>query len=446
MDHRDSSRRRFLKHAGQLGFSAAALPAFAELPPALASDAPNTPAEATRERRPRGNAESCIFLWLGGGACHIDTWDPKRRGDGKKQAGSYYDPIATGIAGMQVCEHLARSAPLLDRAVLVRSLHHDVVDEHAAATNRLHTGRPVSGTVLYPSLGSIVSHERGSGGDGVPAYVVMGYPNVTRGPGFLGAKYGYIYLTDTEAGPTGFSRPAGLAPSRQARREALLAAMRDNYLQQNRGDRKIEDYAAAEVEWLRLAGPEFMNVFRLDSEPAELRNAYGEEFGQRCLLARRLVERGVRFVEVSFNLNFLNGTGWDTHNDGQKNQHLLIDQLDRGFATLLQDLENHKLLDKTLVVIATEFGRPPEFDSGGGRGHYSKAFSAVLAGGRLQTGQVIGETDELGKCIVRDPVSVPDLHATIYTALGINPARELRDGDRPVPITDMGQPISRLFS
>jgi hypothetical protein len=441
MRYTPHTRREFLSRAGQLGFAAAAMPLFAELPAAMAQEA----GEAGQQR-PKGTAEACIFIWLGGGACHIDTWDPKRRGDGKKQPGSYYDLIPTAIEGASVCEPLNGSAPLLDRAVLVRSLHHDVVDEHAAATNRLHTGRPVSGTVLYPSIGSVVAHERGSGGDGVPAYVVMGYPNVTRGPGFLGAKYSYIYLTETDAGPTGLARPAEITAPRQARRQALLARLRESYVERFRGDPKIEDYAAAEVAGLRLAGPEFMDVFRLDREPAELRTAYGDEFGQRCLLARRLVERGVRFVEVSFNLNFVNGTGWDTHNEGQLNQHLLIDGLDRAFATLLTDLEGRRLLDRTLIVIATEFGRPPEFDGGGGRGHHSRAFSTVLAGGGLRTGQVIGETDELGREIVGEAVSVPDLHATIYRALGIDPAKELHDGDRPVPITDMGKPIMKLFA
>lgn len=445
MVNRDVTRRDFLKHASQLGASAAALPAIAGVSPTLGEDVADA-LSPSMHHPALGKADSCIFIWLGGGASQIDTWDPKLRGDGAKTAGSYYDSIDTAIPGAQVCQHLSRSAPLLDRAVLIRSVHHDVVDEHAAATNRLHTGRPVSGTVLYPSLGSIVAHERPGGRDGVPAYVVMGYPNVTRGPGFLGAKYGYVYLTDTEAGPTGFTRPADISSSRQTRRESLLSTMRGNYLKLHPGDRKIEDYAAAEVEGLRLAGPDFMSVFRLDNEPAELRNAYGEEFGQRCLMARRLVDRGVRFVEVSFNLNFLNGTGWDTHNEGQLNQHLLIDQLDRGFATLLQDLEAHRQLDKTLVVIATEFGRPAAFDSGGGRGHQSSAFSIVLAGGGLRTGQVIGETDELSKKVARDPVSVPDLHATIYASMGIDPSKELHDGDRPVPITDMGRPISKLFS
>ncbi len=427
MMHPIPSRREFLAGAGALALSSSAA--------------------AEKVTFPRGKAEACLFLWLGGGACHIDTFDPKRRGDGKKKPGSYYDPIPTAIPGARVCEHLTRTAPLLDRAVLVRSLHHDVVDEHAAATNRLHTGRPTSGTVVYPSIGSVVAHQLGAAGAGVPAYVVMGYPNVTRGPGFLGSKYGYIYLTETEVGPNGLTRPPDVGDARQARREALLAKLREDYLTRRGGDPAVENYAAAGALGLRLAGPQFMKVFDLKAEPGKLREDYGGEFGQRCLLARRLVEAGVRFVEVSFNLNFVNGTGWDTHNEGQRKQHELIDQLDRALSALLVDLEKRKILDRTIVVVATEFGRPPEFDAGGGRGHYSKAFSAVLAGGGLRTGQVVGGTDELGKKIVAGPVSVPDLHATIYCALGINPAKNLYtpDNRRPVPITDGGRPIRQLF-
>ena len=154
----------------------------------------------------------------------------------------------------------------------------------------------------------------------------------------------------------------------------------------------------------------------------------------------------MRFVEVAFNLNFINGTGWDTHNQGQLNQHVLIDQLDQALAALIADLEQRKRLDRTLIVVATEFGRPPEFDGGGGRGHYSQAFSCVLAGGGLNTGQAIGVTDELGKKILRGPVSIPDLHATVHAALGINPAEELYDGERPVPITDRGQVVRQAFA
>ena len=164
--------------------------------------------EPDSDERRQGTADSCIFLWLGGGACHIDTWDPKRRGDAKAQKpGSYYDPLPTAVDGVQLCEHLPRMARLLDRCVLLRSVHHEVIDEHAAAVNRLHTGRPPTGTTVYPSIGSVVAHQLGPRGDNVPAYVLMGYPSASRGPGFLGAKYGHVYLTDTEAGPAVQCRP-----------------------------------------------------------------------------------------------------------------------------------------------------------------------------------------------------------------------------------------------
>lgn len=404
-------------------------------------------ASETPQEFPLGKAEHCLFMWLGGGAAQIDTWDPKKKGDAARRiAGSYYDAIDTAIPGAQVCEHLHRSAPLLDRAVLVRTVHHEVIDEHAAATNRMHTGRPTSGTIVYPSLGSLIFSQKGAAADNVPGYVVMGYPNLTRGPGFLGAKYSYIYLTETESGPPGLTRPPGVDGSRQARREALWQQLTRGYLDRQVDQAAIANYAEVAENSYRLAGPDFMSVFQLDKEPDSLRNAYGSEFGQRCLLARRLVERGVRFVEVSQNLNFINGTGWDTHNEGQLKQHLMIEELDKAFSTLLLDLEEKKLLDKTLIVIAGEFGRPAEFDGGGGRGHQSSAFSVALAGGGLRTGRAIGTTDELSQHPVDKPVSVPDLFATIVSTLGIHPHEELYAGDRPVPITDMGQPIRELFS
>ena len=431
-----SNRREFLHRSASL---AAAGGMFGIAGGSLAAE------PAKKKAAVRGRAEHCILIWLAGGACHVDTWDPKRKSTGRKDPGSYYESIPTAITGAKVCKHLSRTAPLLDRGVLIRSLHHDVVDEHAAATNRLHTGRPTSGTIVYPSIGSIVSHEKGPGGEGVPRYVVMGYPNASRGPGFLGARQSYIYLTETAAGPTGLRRPADISAARQARREKLLARVREQYVKRSRGDARVEAYAAIEEEALRLTGPKFMNTFELAREPAALREKYGSEFGQRLLLARRLVQSGVRFIEVTSNLNFKNGTGWDTHNQGQLKQHELIDELDRGLSSLLLDLEKQKLLDRVLVVVATEFGRPPEFDGGGGRGHQSAAFSVALFGGGLKTGQVIGQTNELGKKIVDRPVGVPDLHATIHATLGIDPAKELYDGDRPVPITDGGKAIGELF-
>ncbi len=407
---------------------------------------PNSLRAADVTAKPKGKADHCIFIWLGGGMAQIDTFDPKQRGDAKKKiAGSAYDAIDTAVKGVQVCEHLSRTAKVMDRVALMRSVNHSVIDEHAAAVNRMHTGRPTSGTVVYPSVGSIVAHERGAGGEGVPAYVLMGYPNASRGPGFLGAKDSYIYLTETAAGPAGLTPPVGVTQQRQKVREELLANLRQSFTEQHKDDPKVQDYAAISREALKLAGPDFMSAFNLQDEPKTLRESYGDEFGQRCLLARRLVQRGVRFLEVAHNLNFINGTGWDTHNDGQLNQHLLIAELDKAFATLITDLEKHKLLDRTLIVIATEFGRPAQFDGGGGRGHQGSAFSCVLAGGGLKTGQAIGETDELAKQPVKRPVSVPDLFATIVATLGIDPGKYLHDGDRPVPITDGGKAVAELF-
>ena len=430
------SRRRFLKTAG---FGSSAL-----LASGLAFASEKKPHTKVL---PLGKAEHCIFLWLGGGAAQMDTFDPKAKGDPKaKKAGSYYDAIDTSVAGVQVCEHLPRLAREMENVTLCRTIRHDVIDEHAAAAYQVHTGRPVSGTITYPSVGSVVAHEKETVERGVPKYVVVGYPSISRNPGFLGAKAGYLYLLDVESGPAGLARPSNVVSSRWKRREELLGLLRKGYLSRNKKDRLVQDYDATLEDSLDLAGPKFMNTFDLASEPADLRNLYGGEFGQRCLLARRLVQRGVRFIEVSHNLNFLNGTGWDTHNQGQLKQHLLIKELDHALATLLTDLKSHKLLDKTLVAVGTEFGRPAKFDGGGGRGHHSKCFSLLLAGGGLKHCGAYGVSDELAMNAVEGLVPLPDYHATIHAALGIDPAKELHASDRPVPITDGGTPIAKLFA
>ena len=192
-------------------------------------------------------------------------------------------------------------AARLDRGCIIRSVNHDVIDEHAAAVNRMHVGRAPTGTTIYPSLGAVVSHELGSANNEVPAYIVMGYPSATRGPGFLGAMHNYIYLIDTESGPAGLKRPDDVTPDRLDRRQRLLDRMRSDYRRKFSGFRNVEDYVDAGIRGEQLAGPKFSGVFDLKSEHPDLRNTYGSEFGQRCLLARRLVESGVKFVEVAFN-------------------------------------------------------------------------------------------------------------------------------------------------
>lgn len=443
-------RRKWIAGAAAMvASSRLILPSSAASPSVAVIEEPNTSAESAGLLK--GKAEHVISIWLGGGMGQIDTFDPKRRGDAKaKKPGSYYDSIDTSVSGVQVCEHLKNIAPLMDYVTVVRTVHHDVIDEHAAATNRMHTGRPIGGTVIYPSFGSIISHELGAASDQAPPYVLIGYPNVSRGPGFLGSKAGYLYLTDTSQGPAGLTRPDGITLERQSRRERLLKTVQANREQQSRANETDQDlrrqYEESIEQSLKLTGPEFASGFQLSQESDDLRNRYGGEFGQRCLLARRLVERGVRFLEVSHNLNFLNGAGWDVHNQGIEKQHDLVRELDQAVATLILDLKELRLLDKTLIVITTEFGRPAEFDSGGGRGHQGNAFSCVVAGGGLRHRGAFGETDELAKKIVSNPVSVPDFFATIHASLGIDYTKNLYDGDRPVPITDNGKPISELFA
>ena len=419
------NRRSFLTQAAAFGAA-----------PLLAG---NTPVHT-----PKGKAEHCIFIWLGGGMAQIDTFDPKKLGDnlGKPQkAGSLYKSIDTSVKGVQVTEHLSKTAKVMEHVTVMRTVNHHVIDEHAFATNIVHTGRMISGNVVYPSIGSIIANQRGAANPDVPAYMLIGYPNVSRGPGFLGAKSGYVYLTDTNTGPSGFTRPDYVDEKRAEIRHQLLKPL---MARTSKGS-AAADYEMAKQEALRLAGPKFMRHFNLKDEPDSLRNDYGGEFGQRCLLSRRLVQAGVRFIEVSHNLNFMNGTGWDIHNEGFKNQHLLIQELDTALSALIRDLKSKKLLDKTLIVVGTEFGRPPEFDGRGGRGHQGTTFSMVLAGGGLNHCGAYGVTDELAKKPVENPVPLVDFHATIHATMGIDTAKELMDGSRPVPITDGGKVVTALL-
>lgn len=424
-------RRKFLQHS-------ASLAALGGVHPLLASGA--------KPGFPMGKAEHCIMLWLGGGPAQVDTFDPKPLGDpATKKAGSAYPAIDTAVSGVQICEHLPELAKRMDRATVLRTLTHEVIDEHAAAVNFMHTGRPVSGTVVYPSVGSVVSHELGAGQDGVPAYVLAGYPSVSRGAGFLGAKHSYLYLLDTEKGPAGLTRAPGISDARQQRRDNLLGKVRETARGSRREDDPVLQYDTLIDESRELASGAFSRAFDLKSEPTALRERYGAEFGQRCLLGRRLLQQGVRYVEILDNLNFTNGTGWDTHNEGQVKQHELIRGLDQALSALMDDLESHGLLDKTLICVAGEFGRPSEFDGGGGRGHQGSVFSVLMAGGGLQHKGAIGQTDDASKHVVERAISVPDWHSTIYHALGIDYHKDLYDGDRPVPITDRGTAIRELF-
>ncbi len=433
-------RRKFLENTLKFGTGiAASTLASASLPNLLGSSK-----EQAKTAKP--GADSVIFIWLAGGMCHLDTFDPKDiLGDGAKRPGSYYKRIPTAARDIAVCEHLPRMARWMDQVSLIRSMTHQF-NEHSTAVTFNHTNRPPSGTVIYPSIGSVISHQLGPRDGTTPAYVVLGQPMIPRGPGFLGGKYGYLYVLDTEEGLAGLQPPYGRTVRDHQRREAMLSLLSESFYSNKASEPLVEAYEAVTRQGFGMLNQKFMDTFSVKNEPSSLKEAYGEDFGQRCLLSRKLVQGGIRFVECAFSMAFLNGFGWDAHFFAQKRVHLLIQQLDQSLSMLLEDLERHKLLERTLVVVATDFGRPPDFDEGGGRGHQCQGYTVVLAGGGIRGGRAIGRTDEIGREIVERPVSIPDLHATIYRALGMNLDAHLEaPGGRPLPITDFGQPVMELF-
>jgi RNA polymerase sigma factor (sigma-70 family) len=340
---------------------------------------------------------SCIILWMNGGPSQIDTFDPKP-GDAN---GGPFKPIDTVVKGVQISEHLPRIAKMTDRLALVRSVTHDEGD-HARATHLMRTGYVIDGQTDYPPLGSLLAKELIAPKADLPPYVRLASPpEVSKegyGPGFLGPKFGPL-TASPRAVPLGDKK----SEAEQTQEELPLEAFQ-----------QIDKERAAAMRKATLA------AFELSEEKAAVRDAYGRNaFGQGCLVARRLVERGAPVVEVTL-------SGWDTHARNFDLVKELSGKLDPAWATLLSDLEERKLLDHTLVVWMGEFGRTPHINANDGRDHWPKGFSVVLAGGGIKGGQVIGRTSKDGIKIEERPVSPPELLATIFQALNIDPAKENR--------------------
>jgi hypothetical protein len=365
-------------------------PADRDRPAAAAKAAPPAAGKKAAQRH-------CIILWMNGGPSQLDTFDPK---PGQKNGGPFR-AIHTGAEGVRVSEHLPRMAKLGRDLVIVRTVTHGEGD-HQRATYLMRTGHSIGDQRPYPSLGSLLAKELGGPAD-LPPYVAIGAePRFTPGaygPGFLGAKF--APLTVTAPG-------AGEVPDLDA-------------------FRKIDKDKAAQMREAVTA------AFDLTQERAIVRDAYGRNaFGEGCLLARRLVERGVPVVEVTLG-------GWDTHQNNFGLVEKLSGQLDPAWAALLSDLRHAKLLENTVVVWMGEFGRTPRINANDGRDHWPHAFCAVLAGGHLKGGQAIGRTSADGTKIEERPVTPPELLATVFAGLGVHPASTNRD-DRgeAVPLVEKG--------
>jgi uncharacterized protein (DUF1501 family) len=426
MNERDYSRRDFVRMSLASAFGAAACPWL----PRLAAAAGKKPAKA------------CIVLWMAGGPSQTDTWDLK---PGHKNGGPFKE-TATPVPGLRVSEHLPKLAAAARDLGIIRSMT-TKEGEHARATQLLHTGQLPNDAVAYPALGSLFAKELGDPDHDLPSYVTVlppGGPG-SFGAGFLGPQYAPMAVSGISDDPNSranltidYLRPErAVAATDQDTRRKLLAEMQGDF-ERRHGGPAAAAHAATYRKAQRMVDTEARGAFRLDEEPAKLRDAYGRNrFGQGCLLARRLVERGVSFVEVTLD-------GWDTHQNNFDSVKTLSGTLDPAFATLLADLKDRGMLANTLVVWMGEFGRTPLINPTAGRDHFPLAWSTVLAGAGVKGGQAVGSTGKDGAAVVQRPVGVGDFLATVFTAVGVDPAKENFTDGRPIRLVKGGTAIREL--
>ena len=374
-------------------------------------------------------AQACIVLWLNGGPSHTDTFDLK--------AHSKFKPLATRVAGLSLSEHLPRLAEQAHRLAVVRSMT-SREGNHERAQSLLHTGYVPNPTIAYPSLGAWTSEELAGTSSDLPAFVAISGPSA--GAGFLGVQHGPFVVPNPKEPPLNTSYPKNVDFDRFARRKAALESLEARFAVET-GDPKVAARRATYDKAVRMMYSSRLRAFDIGEEAQSVRDAYGtHNFAAGCLMARRLVEAGVRYVEVVLD-------GWDTHKDNFGRVRELSGVLDGAFSALLAELAARNLLDRTLIVCMGEFGRTPKINENDGRDHHPQAWSAVLAGGGIRGGVVHGETDGEGAKVVGKPVGVPDLFATMATLLGLDPEKQMRTPvGRPIAITDGGAPIRELMA
>ena len=389
-------------------------------------------ANAAEENTPK----SCILLWMAGGPSHLDTFDLKP--DAPKNIRGDFEPIATSVPGIEISEYFPRLAKQMEHAALLRGMS-TVESDHQLASYHVHTGyQKRAGGIAFPSLGSIVSRELGQRDFPLPNFVCVGNGarSATRS-GFLGPDHQPLDVTNPDRG-TDFLDP--LTSTTEFQRQYDLLRRFDTAFQETyRADAAVAHRATVDRA-VKLMTSKQKQAFDLTQESDEVRERYGKgSFGQGCLMARRLVETGVRFVEVVSG----DGVGWDTHRDNFPRTKALSQDVDVGMSALLEDLHERGRLDSTLVIWMGEFGRSPQTTSGGGRNHWARAWSSVLAGGGIRGGQVIGKTDRTASEVIDRPISVVDFLATVCSQLGIDHKKNNRAPgvERPIPIVDTSKDV-----
>jgi hypothetical protein len=379
--------------------------------------------------------KACILLWMEGGPSHKDTFDMK---PGTKDGGEF-KPIPTSVPGIQISEHFPKFARQMEHAAIVRSMS-TTEGAHERARVYMHTGyKPGVGGLVYPSMGAIVSSELGREESPLPNFVAIGRG---YGAGFLGPHHQPLIVSDATKGVENLKPFVDVKEFGD--RVGLLEEMEKSFLRDYRAPAGV-DHQTTYERAVKLMRSKEAQAFDLGQEPASARQAYGgTKFGEGCLLARRLVEAGIPFVEVTLG-------GWDTHQDNFDRVKKLSGEVDPAMSALVTDLKERGLLDSTLVIWMGEFGRTPKINSRGakpGRDHYPRAWSTVLTGGGIKGGQVVGKTDAQGATVLERPVSAVDFMATVCQALGIDYTKQNQTPiGRPVRIADKGaQPIKELFA
>lgn len=376
--------------------------------------------------------KACILLWMGGGPSQFETWSPKPG----TATGGETKAIETSVAGISISENLPNVAKQMDDICLIRSMN-SREGAHPRATYLMHTGYLPTSSVKYPTLGSIVSKEIGDPASELPSFVRIGQGRgLDGGAGLLGVDYDPFSLQG--AGRLPENTALTTDQRRFNRRLSLLGRIEGDYSQQG-GDQVVADHQKVYEQAARMITSPLMKTFELSGESTKTRQAYGSTpFGSGCLLARRLIEKGVTFVEVTLG-------NWDTHDDNFARSKTLCEQLDQPYAALLADLKDRGLLDSTLVVWMGEFGRTPRVNPRAGRDHYPKAFSVALSGCGVKGGQVIGATDKTGEEVTDRPVGVSDLLKTICNRLEIDADKEnMSSIGRPIKVVDGGEVIQEV--
>ncbi|BCX49717.1 sulfatase [Haloferula helveola] len=389
-----------------------------------------------------GPAKGIIHIFLPGGMAHQESFDPKPFAPAEYRGP--FGAIDTSLPGIQFGQKIPRLAKLADKMTVIRSMSHGEA-AHERGTHNMFTGYRPSPALEYPSIGSVISHELGSKNNLPPYVCVPNVPNEFANSGYLSSAYGPFALGSDPAQKNfqvrDLNLPGDVSEERFARRKSLLETVDSHFRELEKSDALDSMDAFYQHAYKLISSEKAREAFNLEAEDAKMKERYGNtQAGQRMLLARRLIEAGTRFVSLT-------AGGWDHHNNIKNGIEQNLPPVDQAVSALITDLDERGMLDETLVVVTSEFGRTPKINPTGGRDHWPRVFSVMLAGGGVKRGYVHGSSDALGGEVDTDGVTVADLATTLYKQIGITADKELMaPGNRPIEIVDGGKVLESILA